>query len=176
VVWQIRPGQPITYAGTLEGDLDEQGFRERLSAICLGWFAGCGLLLACVGLYGTIAYVVKRRVKEFGIRLAVGATASDVVGLVLRRGAALIAIGLLIGIGASVVLTRVLKSVLYGVNAVDPVAFVAAAGLLAATGLSACYVPARKAAAADPIEILRSTGAARTRRIVRTGPSGSASR
>jgi len=155
-VWQIRPGQPITYVGTLENDLDEQGFRERLSAIGAGWFAGCGLVLACVGLYGSIAYVVRQRVKEFGIRLAVGATANDVVALVLRRGASLIALGLLIGVTAAGALTRVLEGVLYGVNTVDPLAFAAAASLLAVIGLLACYIPGRKAAGTDPIEILRS--------------------
>jgi putative ABC transport system permease protein len=155
-VWQIRPGQPITYVGTLENDLDEQGFRERLSAIGAGWFAGCGLVLACVGLYGCIAYVVRQRVKEFGIRLAVGATANDVVALVLRRGASLIALGLLIGMTAAGALTRVLEGVLYGVNTVDPLALAAAASLLAVTGLLACYIPSRKAAGTDPIEILRS--------------------
>ncbi len=155
-VWQIRPGQPITYMGTLEDDLDEQGFRERLSAIGLGWFAGFGLALASVGMYGIVAYAVKQRAKEFGIRLAVGATSHDLVALVLRRGATLIACGLLLGVGASLLLTRVLKSVLYGVRTIDAPAFCAAAALLAAIGLAACYVPARKAGAVDPMTVLRS--------------------
>ena len=154
-VWQIGPGQPITYLGTLESDLDEQGFRERLSAIGLGWFAGFGLVLASVGMYGLTAYVVKQRVREFGIRLALGATANDVVALVLRRGVRLISSGLLLGLGASVVLTRILKSVLYGVKPIDaPVLFLAAV-LLAGAGLAACYVPARKAGAVDPMTVLR---------------------
>jgi putative ABC transport system permease protein len=155
-VWQISPGQPITYLGTLENDLDEQGFRERLSAIGLGWFAGSGLMLAAVGIYGLIAYVVKQRLHEFGVRMAIGATAEDLVALVLRRGVLLISGGLLLGTGASLVLTRVLKSVLYGVQAIDAPAFVAAAVILAAIAMAACYVPARRAGAVDPMTVLRS--------------------
>ncbi|HUD98879.1 MAG TPA: ABC transporter permease [Bryobacteraceae bacterium] len=155
-VWQIAPGQPITYMGTLESDLDDQGFRERLSAIGLGWFAGFGLVLASVGMYGLIAYVVKQRVREFSIRLAVGATAHDVVALVLRRGAAMIASGLLLGVAGSWLLTRALQSVLYGVKALDAPALICAAALLSAISLAACYVPARNAGAVDPMAVLRS--------------------
>ncbi|MDR3700484.1 MAG: ABC transporter permease [Candidatus Sulfopaludibacter sp.] len=155
-VWQIRPGQPITYVGSLEGDLDQQGFRERLSAIGLGWFAGFGLVLAAIGIYGLIAYVVKQRLREFGVRMALGATADDVVALVLRRGAVLIATGLLLGVGASLALTRALKSVLYGVQAIDLPTFAAAAAVLAAVGMAACYLPARKASGVNPMTVLRS--------------------
>ena len=155
-VWQIRPGQPITYVGSLEGDLDQQGFRERLSAIGLTWFAGFGLVLAAVGIYGLIAYVVKQRLREFGVRVALGATSDDVVALVLRRGALLIAGGLLLGVGASLALTRVLKSVLFGVQPIDLPVFAAAALLLAAIGMAACYLPARMAGEVDPMTVLRS--------------------
>ncbi len=155
-VWQIRPGQPITYVGSLEGDLDQQGFRERLSAIGLTWFAGFGLVLAAIGIYGLIVYVVKQRLREFGVRVALGATSDDVVALVLRRGAVLIAGGLLLGVGASLVLTRVLKSVLFGVQPIDLPTFAAAAVLLAAIGMAACYLPARKAGEVDPMTVLRS--------------------
>jgi putative ABC transport system permease protein len=154
-VWQISPGQPVTYVGTFAGDLDEQGFRERLSAIGMGWFAGFGLLLAAIGMYGLIGYVVKQSLREFGIRLAIGATTGDLVTLVVRRGAILIASGLLLGTGAALLLTRVLKSVLYGVGTLDTPAFLAAAVSLAAIGLAACYVPARKAGAVDPMTVLR---------------------
>ncbi len=155
-VWQIRPGQPITYVGSLEGNLDQQGFRERLSAIGLTWFAGFALVLAAIGIYGLIAYVVKQRLREFGVRVALGATSDDVVALVLRRGALLIAGGLLLGVGASLALTRVLKSVLYGVQAIDLPTFVTAAAVLAAVGAAACYLPARKAGGVDPMVVLRS--------------------
>ncbi len=156
IVWQIRPGQPITYMGSLEGDLDQQGFRERMSAIGLTWFAGFGLVLAAIGAYGLMAYVVKQRLREFGVRVALGATSDDVVALVLRHSAALVAGGLLLGVGASLALTRVLKSVLYGVQAIDLPTFVAAAAVLAAVGMAACYLPARKAGAVDPMTVLRS--------------------
>jgi putative ABC transport system permease protein len=155
-VWQLRPGQPITYLGALENDLDEQGFRERLSAIGIGWFAGLGLVLASIGIYGLMAYAVKQRLREFGVRMAVGATAADLVALVLRRGAFLIACGLLLGAAASLVLTRALRSVLYAAGPIDPASLLAAAGILAAAGMAACYAPARKAGAVDPINVLRS--------------------
>jgi putative ABC transport system permease protein len=154
-VWQVSPGQPITYLETLGGDLDEQGFRVRLSAIGLGWFAAFGLVLALIGMYGLIGYVVKQSVREFGIRMAVGATANDVVALVLRRGVVLIASGLLLGLAASILLTRVLAGVLYGVQAIDAPAVFVAALSLAGTGMAACYVPARKAGAVDPMSVLR---------------------
>jgi ABC-type antimicrobial peptide transport system permease subunit len=99
---------------------------------------------------------VKQSVREFGIRLAIGATANDVITLVLRRGVVLIASGLVLGVGASLLLTRVLKSVLYWVKAIDALAFFIAAVLLAGIGLAACYVPARKAGAVDPMTVLRS--------------------
>jgi putative ABC transport system permease protein len=156
LVWEIRPSQPITYVGTLERDLDEQGFRERLSAVGLGWFGGCALVLASIGLYGLIGYVVKQRVKEFGIRLAIGASPKDVIALVLRRGMVLISLGLLLGAGVSAAATSVLKSVLYGIKSVDVPTGIAAAALLGGIGLAACYLPARKAAATDPMAILRS--------------------
>jgi predicted permease len=154
-VWQVSPSQPITYLETLGGDLDQQGFRVRLSAIGLGWFAGFGLVLALIGMYGLIGYVVKQSVREFGIRLALGATPNDVVALVLRRGIVLIASGLLLGMGASILLTRVLAGVLYGVKAIDAPAVFVAALSLAGIGLAACYAPARKAAAVDPMLVLR---------------------
>jgi putative ABC transport system permease protein len=156
VVWQISRSQPMTYLGTLENDLDEQGFRERLSAIGLSWFAGFGLVLASVGMYGLIAYIVKQRVREFGVRLAIGATSNDIVALLLRRGAVLITIDLLLGIGAALGLTRLLKGMLYGVKPVDAPTFIGATALLALVSLAACYVPARKAGAVDPMTILRS--------------------
>ncbi|MFN7993748.1 MAG: FtsX-like permease family protein [Bryobacteraceae bacterium] len=142
--------------GTLENDLDQQGFRERLSAIGLGWFAALGLVLSCIGVYGLMGYVVRQRLPEFGIRMAIGATANDVIALVLRRGSILIALGLLLGIAASAMLTRVLQSVLYEVKPLDPAAFACAALLLTAAGLAACYVPARRAGTVNPMAVLRS--------------------
>lgn len=105
-------------------------------------------MLASVGMYGLMGYVVKQRVREFGIRLAVGATAGDVTALVLRRGAILIASGLLLGVAGFFLF--------YGRQSVAVPAFVIAPALLAGVGLAACYLPARKAGAVDPISILRS--------------------
>ncbi|HWC96551.1 MAG TPA: ABC transporter permease [Candidatus Sulfopaludibacter sp.] len=154
-VWRIRPGQPITYVDALEDDLDQQGFRERLSAIGIGWFAGFGLLLAAVGIYSLMAYVVKQRLKEFGVRVAIGATATDLVILVFRRGAALVGVGLLLGLAASLLLARMLKSLLYGVGSIDAPSLLASSLLLAAVAFAACYGPARKAGLVDPMTVLR---------------------
>jgi len=127
----------------------------RLVTELLNGFAIAALVLAAIGLYGTIAYDVAQRTREFGLRMSLGAQPWAVMALVLRQGSALLAIGGCLGIVAALLATRMLASVLYGVPATDPVAFAGALGLLAAGGLLASYVPARRATRVDPILALR---------------------
>ena len=142
---------------------DERGINQRgLNPFSrcylwlLGLFAALGTLLAAAGIYGVIAYLVTLRTQEFGIRMALGADAGRVLRLVMGRGAVLVALGLAIGFGGAAALTRFLKTVLYGVSATDPVTFGAMALLLAAVALTACVIPARRAARVDPAVALRS--------------------
>jgi putative ABC transport system permease protein len=121
----------------------------------LGLFGFLGAVLAAAGIYGVVAYLVALRTREFGIRMALGADGGRVLRLVLRRGAVLAALGLAMGMGAAVALTRVLQGLLYGVTATDPVTFGAMAMLLAAVALAACLVPARRATKIDPMTALR---------------------
>ena len=121
----------------------------------LGIFAGLALLLASIGLYGVLAYAVTQRRREIGLRMALGANASSVTGIVVRHGMALTGSGLALGLAASWAVTRTLKTSLYGVTATDPTTFAAVAGLLALVALAACLLPARWAARVDPIVVLR---------------------
>jgi putative ABC transport system permease protein len=121
----------------------------------LGLFAGLALVLAMAGIYGVISYAVTARTQEFGIRLALGADGSRLVRLVLGHGFVLIAIGLMVGAGGAVALTRLLKSLLVGVSPLDPPTFAAAAVLLAGIALVGCLVPARRATRVDPMIALR---------------------
>jgi len=123
--------------------------------ILLGAFAGLALLLASVGIYGVISYVVGQRTQEIGIRVALGAQRSHVLRLVIGDGARLIVLGLAAGVAAALALTRLMATLLFGVSATDPVIFGCVAGLLAMVGLSACYVPARRATRVDPTMALR---------------------
>jgi putative ABC transport system permease protein len=118
-------------------------------------FAAPAILLAAVGLYGLVSYSVTRRTNELGIRMALGAERSDVLGLVLRQGARLALSGAAAGIAAGLLLMRALRSVLYGVSAADPASFLGAAVLLAMVTLIACYIPARRAMRIDPLAALR---------------------
>jgi ABC-type antimicrobial peptide transport system permease subunit len=122
----------------------------------LGLFAGLALVLALAGIYGVISYAVTARTQEFGIRLALGADGRKLLGLVLGHGSILIAIGLIVGVGGAVALTRLLKSLLAGVSPLDPATFTVAAVLLAAIALAGCMVPARRAMNVDPMIALRS--------------------
>jgi putative ABC transport system permease protein len=129
---------------------------RRLMNVLLGGFALAALVLAAIGIYGVISLSVTGRVREFGIRLALGAQTRDVRGLVLRHGILLAGIGVGIGVAGALYLARFLQRLLYGVAPFDWVTFVSVAGLLAGTALLASYLPARRATRADPVSALRS--------------------
>jgi ABC-type antimicrobial peptide transport system permease subunit len=128
---------------------------QRLDLWLLGVFAALGTALASAGIYGVIAYLVTLRTREFGIRMALGAAAPNILRLVAGRGTALIAAGLAIGLAAAAVLTSVLKNILFGVTATDPATFAGMAALLATVGTAACLIPARRASRIDPAAALR---------------------
>jgi ABC-type antimicrobial peptide transport system permease subunit len=118
-------------------------------------FAAVALCLAVVGLYGVLSYMVRDRSQELAVRIAFGAERANILALILGRGLVLTIVGVAGGLVASVVLTRGLRSLLFGVTPVDPVTYAVIASVLMAVALFACYVPARRAAEIDPIETLR---------------------
>jgi ABC-type antimicrobial peptide transport system permease subunit len=118
-------------------------------------FAGCALLLAAIGTYGVVSYSTAQRAYEIGVRVAIGATRRDILGLVIGQSLRLVLSGLAIGIGAALLLGRTLSSFLYGISPGDPVTFAAVVGLLILTALLAGYLPGRRAAASDPVRALR---------------------
>jgi ABC-type antimicrobial peptide transport system permease subunit len=128
---------------------------QRFLMLLLGSFAGLALLLAAIGIYGVISYLVSQRTREIGIRIALGAQRDDVLKLVVGRGTALALAGVAAGITAALLTTRVMARMLFGVSATDPATFLAAALVLAAVAMLACYLPARRAAAVDPMSALR---------------------
>ncbi len=129
--------------------------RQNFNMLLLSIFAGVALLLASLGIYGLMAYSVQQRTQEIGIRLALGANGQDMLKLVLRQGMTLAGIGVVIGGAVAFGLARLLKSLLFGVNATDPLTFGAVVAILVLVALVACYVPARRASAVAPVEALR---------------------
>ena len=130
-------------------------WEQRFFGKLMGAFAVQALLLACLGVYGVLAYAVSRRTHEIGVRLALGARPADVVSLVVGRGARMALAGVAIGLLLSLAVGRMLQGILYGVGGSDRVAFVGMAALLCATVLLASWLPARRAARVDPIAALR---------------------
>jgi predicted permease len=154
-VHEVDPEIPVQSVVPIESILDTELARPRFQAVLLGLFAGTGLLLAAVGIYGVMATVMGARVPEIGIRLALGSTPAGAVGTVWKRGAALSAVGIGLGVLAAIATTRFLSSLLYGVSPLDPQSFVGAAAVLTSAALLAAYLPARRAARVDPATSLR---------------------
>jgi ABC-type antimicrobial peptide transport system permease subunit len=144
-------GETRALGDVVAGQTAEPRFRATL----LLTFAGLALVLAAVGLYGLIGYTVANRKREIGIRVALGATARQVVGPIVREGLTLGALGIAIGLAASLAATRVLAAFLFGVTATDPLTFAGVAGLLLAVAFAASVVPARRALKVDPVTALR---------------------
>src|SRR5258708_6635305 len=147
--------QVIFGAQTIDSLISDSVASQRFSMILLAVFAVLALVLASVGIYGVISYVVGQRAHEIGIRMALGAQRADILRLILGRGGKLAGIGVALGLVAALGLTRFLASLLYGVGATDPVTFAGVAVLLTLVALAACYVPARRAAKVDPMVALR---------------------
>jgi putative ABC transport system permease protein len=139
----------------MESLLSKSVAKARFSTLLLTVFACVAMLLAAVGIYGVMAYAVSQRTHEIGIRMALGAQTRDVLRLVIRQGMILALSGVAIGLIASLGLTRLMKTLLFGVNPIDPLTFVLIALLLTSVAFLACYIPARRAARVDPIKALR---------------------
>ncbi|UCF17429.1 MAG: ABC transporter permease, partial [Phycisphaerales bacterium] len=146
---------PVTGFIKPEDRLLKSTTRQQLYMQLLTIFAVVGLAIAVVGLYGVISYSVAQRTHEIGTRMALGARHIDVLKLVIKKGLILIVVGVVIGVGGALALTRVLRSFLYDVTPTDPMTFIAVAVLLTVVGLLACYIPARRAARIDPMTALR---------------------
>ena len=147
--------QPVYDVQTLEQALCGSVAPRRFNLFLLGTFAGTALLLAIVGIYGVVAYSVSLRTQEIGVRMALGASRGQVLGMVIVKGVGLTIAGIFLGISAALGLTRLMVSLLYDVKAADPTTFVSVAVLLAVTALLACLGPALRAALIDPMIALR---------------------
>jgi putative ABC transport system permease protein len=151
----VDPSLALSQVTTMEQRVASTLARPRVNALLLAGFAATALVLAALGIYGVIAYSVVQRTRELGIRVALGASADAVLGMVMRQGLTPVMIGLAIGLGVAAAGSRVLRSLLYGVTATDLATYGAVAAFLTAVAAAASYVPARRAARSDPVQALR---------------------
>ena len=153
-IHSLDPGLVVDVA-KLEDNLEVWRAPSRIVAILAGSLGALGMLLACIGVYGVVSYAVSRRVREIGIRMTLGADAREVKSLILRQAMRPVVIGALVGIAGCAAVSQVLKSMLFGISAHDPVAFVAVPLVLLSVALAASYIPARRATQVDPMVALR---------------------
>ena len=139
----------------MEDVLTRAQARPRFLTLLLTLFSGVALAIATVGIYGVVSYSVARRTKEFGLRMVLGAQGGDVLGLVMKQGAGMVAFGIAVGLATAFALTRLMASLLFGVTATDIPTFVSVTIILFGVALAACYIPARRATRVDPIQTLR---------------------
>jgi ABC-type antimicrobial peptide transport system permease subunit len=154
-IWSVNGRQPVFLVSTLEALYDQSMARTSFTLVILAIAAGMGLVLGIVGIYGVIAYVVSQRIREIGIRTALGAEPAGLLGMFVRYGLWLAGIGAAVGLVAAAGLTRLMSSLLFGVTALDPMTYGAVSVLLIVAAVLASYLPARRAIAIDPIQALR---------------------
>jgi len=154
-VWSVNSNLPLASVRTMQEVYDKSVARTSFTLVMLGIAGAMALVLGIIGIYGVMSYTVSQRKREIGIRLALGAQGGDVLQLVLRQGTKLALAGVVIGVGAAFVLTRLMSDLLFGVSAHDPLTFVAVAALLILVALLACYIPARRATRINPTVALR---------------------
>jgi predicted permease len=155
-VWSVNSELPLASVRTMQEVYDKSVARTSFTLVMLGIAGAMALALGIIGIYGVMSYTVSQRRREIGIRLALGAQGGDVLQMVLKQGTKLALVGVVIGIGAALVLTRLMTGLLFGVTAHDPLTFVAVAILLILVALFACYIPARRATLVNPSVALRS--------------------
>jgi ABC-type antimicrobial peptide transport system permease subunit len=152
---QLDPGVALVEPRTLRDRVDDSIFVERMIATLSGFFGALALLLAAIGIYGVMAYAVARRTAEIGLRIALGAAPARIAWMVLRDGLLPIVLGVAIGLPLSLAAGRITASLLYGIKSNDPPTYVWTIAVLLAIGMLAAFLPARRAAAVEPIEALR---------------------
>ena len=155
VVRELDKDQAIGEFSTMEQIITQSIASQRFNAGLFGGFAALAMVLAAIGIYGVLAYSVGQRTREIGLRMALGAQRGDVLRLVLRQGMTLTAVGTVLGLAGALALTRILRSLLFGISATDPNTLMSVTFLLFVVAFLACYFPARRAANVDPMEALR---------------------
>jgi ABC-type antimicrobial peptide transport system permease subunit len=154
-IWEVGPNLPLMGVRPLGEMMAASMGRTSFAMVLLGIAGLVALILGLVGVYGVISYAVSQRARELGMRMALGAQASQVQGMVLRQGFVLAGAGVALGLGMAFGLTRLMSALLFDVSAVDPLTYASVAGGLLAVALMASYLPARRAAKVDPMTALR---------------------
>jgi len=155
-VRDLDPDQPVGQVTTMASIVQLSIADRRFPMLLLSLFALLAVALAAVGIYGVLSYTVGLRTQEIGVRMALGARAADILGLVLKQGGVLVVVGGVVGLGGALALSRVLQGLLFGITPADPVTYLSVALLLAVVGLGAMALPARRAAVVDPVRALKS--------------------
>jgi putative ABC transport system permease protein len=154
-IWAVDKDQPVADVDTMDHIVSAAIARQRFSMLLLGIFAASALMLAAVGIYGVMSYSVTQRTHEIGIRMALGARRADVLQMTIKQGLKLVSVGMILGLVAAFLLTRILTSLLFGVSATDPITFIGISLVLLALAILASYIPALRATKVDPIIALR---------------------